>query len=147
MRALALALALLTASLAGAADIYRWTDAQGNVHFADAPPADVKSERLRMDSKPTNPATVAAQEEQLSMRIREADELAQIKDESARKAKAESDAHAADCKAAHDRYDAIQYSRKFSRTDADGKETWVSGADALKVKDEARADMQKACGE
>ncbi|HKL77885.1 MAG TPA: DUF4124 domain-containing protein, partial [Gammaproteobacteria bacterium] len=31
-------LAVLLPSLAGAGDVYRWTDADGEVHFGDRPP-------------------------------------------------------------------------------------------------------------
>ena len=32
--------------LSAAAEIYRWTDAQGRVHFSDTPPAAMSAERL-----------------------------------------------------------------------------------------------------
>ncbi|MFZ5653583.1 MAG: DUF4124 domain-containing protein [Pseudomonadota bacterium] len=39
MRLATLLSGLLLAGAAGAGDIYRWTDAQGRVHFGDRPPA------------------------------------------------------------------------------------------------------------
>jgi len=44
-------LVALCATLAGsarAADVYRWTDANGVVHFSDAPPAHVQAEKKEM---------------------------------------------------------------------------------------------------
>ena len=53
-----LALAASGAALAG--DIYKWVDAEGNVHYGDRP-AGAQSERMAIDSKPTDEARVAAQ--------------------------------------------------------------------------------------
>lgn len=51
---LILLFALLT-SLVGtaAAQIYKWTDAQGNVHYGDCPPADCKTEQIEAPQSPS----------------------------------------------------------------------------------------------
>lgn len=47
----ALALGLfLGAGIAGAAGVYKWTDADGKVHFTDKPPPDVKAETVRTNT-------------------------------------------------------------------------------------------------
>jgi glutaredoxin len=43
-----LLLALLALPLAASADIYRWTDAQGKVHYSDSPPPEVKAQQLKI---------------------------------------------------------------------------------------------------
>ncbi len=44
-----LLLALTTvAGTAGATEIYRWVDAQGNVHFGDSPPSDRQAEQIEI---------------------------------------------------------------------------------------------------
>lgn len=40
--------ALLAASLPATSDIYRWTDPQGKVHYADSPPADAKARQINV---------------------------------------------------------------------------------------------------
>jgi len=43
-----LAVAALAFTAAQAGDVYRWTDEKGVTHFADAPPRDVKYERVNV---------------------------------------------------------------------------------------------------
>ena len=53
-------LTLAASSGALAADIYRWVDADGNVHYGDRP-AGEQSELMDIVSKPTNPARLQAE--------------------------------------------------------------------------------------
>ena len=51
-------LLVLLASAAHAAEIYRWTDDQGRVHYSQTPPADAQAERLE-PAQGTRGATLA----------------------------------------------------------------------------------------
>ncbi len=51
------AMALMTYTLAQAADVYRWTDDKGVTHFADAPPQGVKYERVNARSGSSTAST------------------------------------------------------------------------------------------
>ncbi|MEQ8206249.1 MAG: DUF4124 domain-containing protein, partial [Woeseia sp.] len=53
-------LGVLFASGAVAGEIYKWTDATGNVHYGDRPAENVTVERLNIQSRPTDPARIAA---------------------------------------------------------------------------------------
>ena len=44
----------LTLSCIGHAEVFKWTDAQGNIHFGDQPPANRKSESLNIKSTPAS---------------------------------------------------------------------------------------------
>lgn len=143
---LALAL-LLAAAGAGAAEVYRWVDADGKVHFSDSPPPGVAAERLAIKSAPTDPAAVDLAESTREVRENQAAADAIVKDNAAREAAAKAEKKAADCEAARKRYEDIQYSRKFSSKDKDGKEVWLSGADADALKQKAKADVDAKCGD
>jgi glutaredoxin len=41
-------LALLALPLTAASDIYRWTDAQGKVHYSDSPPPEAKAKQIKI---------------------------------------------------------------------------------------------------
>jgi glutaredoxin len=43
-----LLLALLIASTPASAGVYKWTDAQGRVHYSDNPPADAKAQQVKV---------------------------------------------------------------------------------------------------
>lgn len=53
---IALAAGLALAASAHAADVYKWTDDKGVVHYADAPPDGQKYERVRVSSGTTSTA-------------------------------------------------------------------------------------------
>ena len=50
-----MALTLLTSISLHAGEIHKWIDADGNVHYGDAPPITVKTESVRIQSAPSNP--------------------------------------------------------------------------------------------
>ena len=147
MRALALIVCSLLASDAGAAEIYRWVDAEGKVHFADSPPPDIKAERLHIPSAPTDPAAVELNDAAREVREnrREADAI--VASNAVKEAAAKAEAKANACEGARKRYEAVQHSRKFSSTSADGKESWLSGADADDLKSKLKADAEAKCAE
>lgn len=53
---IALAAGLAMGATAQAADVYKWTDDKGVVHYADAPPGGQKYERVRVSSGTTTAA-------------------------------------------------------------------------------------------
>lgn len=53
-----LAAGLAVAGAVSASDIYKWTDAEGNVHFGDRPSGASSEERLAIGSRPTDPERV-----------------------------------------------------------------------------------------
>lgn len=61
---LTLSLGLISGAAASKNQVYRWTDAKGQVHYSDKPPADAQFDRVKIrDSAPasdTDPATAAA---------------------------------------------------------------------------------------
>ena len=38
-----------------AGEIHKWVDADGNIHYGDAPPVDVNSQNVRVQRAPSNP--------------------------------------------------------------------------------------------
>lgn len=47
------------AASAGAAEYYRWTDANGVTHFTDKPPVGITAEKLKSNARATPPAPPA----------------------------------------------------------------------------------------
>jgi hypothetical protein len=43
-----LLLAMLAGSLRAGAGVYKWTDAQGRVHYSDDPPAEAKAQQVKV---------------------------------------------------------------------------------------------------
>ena len=53
-------LAVSSAGMAFASDIYKWTDEDGNVHYGDRPTSEVSEEPLAVSSGTTDPPKVQA---------------------------------------------------------------------------------------
>lgn len=60
---------LLALSTSAVAEIYKWVDSGGHIHYSDKPPA-TEAEKLKIESRRTDPERIAA----LSERSRQADE-------------------------------------------------------------------------
>jgi hypothetical protein len=147
VRALLLVACGLLAMGASAAEVYRWVDKDGKVHFSDSPPPGVSAEKLAIKSQPTDPAAVDLAETTREVRENRAEADAIVAQNSAKEAAAKAEAKAEACAAARKRYDDIQYSRKFASKDAEGKEVWLSGADADNLKQKAKADVEAKCAD
>src|ERR1044071_4012205 len=78
-----LGLLIALSSAAATAQVYRWVDAKGTVHYSnEKPPADVKAKELNIDAKagPASPDTldcytVRCQGERLEQRLARREEL------------------------------------------------------------------------
>lgn len=146
MRRAAILLLALCAASALAGDLYRWVDAEGRVHYTDTPPPGTKAEKLGIRSQPTDPAALAADEAKTKSDERVAAEVERLKHEEALTAKEAADAKAEDCAAARKRYAEMRDERKIMDVDAKtGQETWARGDDAIKLKEQARLAVEKAC--
>jgi len=72
-----LGLLLLVATCAANAQVYRWVDAKGTIHYSNAePPAGVKADKLDIDARPGSPSpdtaecyTVRCQGERMEQRL------------------------------------------------------------------------------
>lgn len=58
MRAIAVVVLALLAFCASAQEVYKWTDAQGVVHFSDRKPADKTAQAMQLESAPLSSAAV-----------------------------------------------------------------------------------------
>lgn len=57
---LALCMVVAVGGNAIASDIYKWTDAAGDVHYGDRPSEDIEAERLDIKSRPTDRTQLAS---------------------------------------------------------------------------------------
>lgn len=148
----ALVIAILaTALVAGlapdaAAQVYKWTDKDGKVHFGDAPPPEATdAQLLAIKSAPTDPNALQLQDTARELQQKQSAMEDEVRANQQQRAAEERANKQAQCEAARKRYDGVQYSRKFATTGADGKEAWMSGDEADKMKADLKAAADKAC--
>ncbi len=141
-------LALLAAvTLPASADIYRWVDAQGRVHYSDKPVEG--AQRVKgVDSRPTDPAAVAERSQAAHDQREKALADAQKKqtDQAAAKAvdKDTATVQADRCKKAQEDYRVAIESQRLYRVGKDGEREYLNDEElstarinALKARDEA----------
>jgi hypothetical protein len=146
MRAAALLLCLALAGLAGAAEVYKWTDKDGKVHFGDAPPPDaIDAQRTGITSAPTDTTRLEVLDTQQELQKKQSAMEDELRANQQQRAEEERANKQAACDAARKRYENLQHSRKFVTTGADGKESWMSGDEADKMKADLKAAADKAC--
>lgn len=72
-RVVAAMLLALSATLPVGAEVFRWVDEQGQVHFGDCPPPDCRPEQVRIDPGPSDASVRAAEERAERLRAAERD--------------------------------------------------------------------------
>jgi hypothetical protein len=151
LRHIALSALALAATVGIAhADVYRWVDDKGEVHFSDTwvPGSTViKSNKPRPPgamednsaSKSAEPNKVAASADRASQ---------QLKDEANARAVKQDVAKTRDqqCKQAKERYEKSVQARRIYKSEKNGERDYMSDQEADTYRAQARKDVQDACG-
>jgi len=130
-------LILAGASGLARADVFRWVDDQGVIHYSDewVPGSVVIKTTVRPHSEPSASPSSA----------RVADQLAD--QANARAVQQDvAKAHDSQCSFAKDRYMKAVSSRRVYKEGKDGERQYMTDADADAYREQARKDVQQACG-
>jgi hypothetical protein len=148
LRILSLALFLTGAALAApAADVYRYVDAQGGVHYTDTwvPGSTlIKVDHPKGAAAPVTPARTP-QSKPLASGDRASADVAKAADERAVKADV-AQAQEEGCKTAKDNYTKAVASRRIIKSGSDGQREYLSEDDANAYRLQLHDAMQAACG-
>jgi hypothetical protein len=117
----------LAAQGAQAQGIYRWTDAQGRVHFGDRPPGKAESVPIPEPPPPATPAPTDAERAARQQRLLDAyrDERLE-KEEREAKQKAEEEERRRRCAFARDNLDRYERSPRIYAPQPDGERRFLS---------------------
>ena len=141
-------LAVIAANSAFAGDIYKWTDAEGNVHYGDRPDGE-QPERVAIASQPTDPARIqaAAQARTESRTARsEAAATAAAEGPSPDDLKAEADARAARCTSVKAQMQQLVTSRRLYREDDSGERVYLDESETLEARERVENQISEYCG-
>jgi uncharacterized protein DUF4124 len=149
IRTLAIALVLTgAAAIADAADVYRYVDAQGGVHYSDTWVPG--STLIKIDHHVNNTASNAAAKSTAQNRTAIAGERASVEVAHANEQRAVqadvAQAREQQCKQAQDNYDKAIHSRRIFKSNKDGEREYLNDTDADAYRLQLRTDMQAACG-
>ena len=148
----AIGLALCMALPATAQTMYKWVDANGEVHYSDKPPpSNVKTETLRIPEQAAGaPAASTAEkgpkslaEQDQAFRQRQAD-AAKAQAEQARKS-AEARDRAENCKRAKAALTNLELGGRQTRIDSKGERVFLTDEEITQATAQARKDAAAAC--
>lgn len=148
-----IAASLLVASAFGAGEVYRWRGADGVWHYSDQPRAGAELVRAGTPTQPpqADQAAAAAATGEPSMAPADAppaqttDSLPVSEDVAAEVRAAAAAAKSEQCKRAEDQYTRAIQARRITRTDADGKLSYLNSAEIDAARLQARANRDLAC--
>lgn len=140
-------LALAVASIAFAGDIYKWVDEDGNVHYGDKP-TGYESERLPIDSRPTNPARVQAQvaaQVEARATARETEAAAAAEGPSDEELQAKADERAEKCDRSREILQRFVTSRRLYREDEAGERVYLDEEQTRAARQRAEDEVDEYC--
>ncbi|MDK9723890.1 MAG: DUF4124 domain-containing protein [Sterolibacteriaceae bacterium MAG5] len=122
-------LCLMFLAAGAAAQAYKWTDAQGKVHFSDSPPPDRKADKLSIKpAVPENPEAVARSRDWKSQleesRVRQHQEQKREAAEQNKRQAAENR-----CQSARRSLDTLKRERPVYRFNKDGQKEYLEDKD------------------
>lgn len=144
---LAASAACLLAGTAGATEIYKWVDKDGNVHYGDVPEGKA-AETLAIESSRTNPDRVRAQRESVAKLQESLAERAEARDEAAaerEEARAEAEKRAKQCQEARERLRIAMEAQRLYKEDESGERIWYEDEDYDRIRNEAREQVDERC--
>lgn len=146
--ATAIALTLVSSGAVLANDIYKWVDADGNVHYGDRPVGQ-QSQRMAIDSRPTDNAAVRDQY-QAGMQARaehntaDADAAAEAA-KAAEEKQAEADERRKKCESSRATMENFVRSRRLYREDESGERVYLDEAETLAARQRVEDAVSEYC--
>lgn len=139
---------LAVAAIAGSAlagDIYRYTDAEGNVSYVDRPTGAPTEERVPILSKPTDPTQVQARLQSRFGRA-DADSGEMEEDPPTRAERAEAERQRAEkCQQYRDQLETYLTSRRLYRETSDGERQYLDENEILEARSQAEELVVEYC--
>jgi hypothetical protein len=140
-------LALVAAHSAIAGDIYKWTDAEGNVHYGDRP-AGEQPERVAVESQPTDPARIqAATQARADARTArsEAAAAAAASGPTPEQLKAEAAERAERCTSVKAQMQQLVTSRRLYREDENGERVYLDESETIAARERVENQISEFC--
>jgi hypothetical protein len=139
---------VLAAGSPAASEIYKWTDADGTVHYGDRPTGADFEERLNISSEPTDPQRVQeivqARAEARSER-QEAEAAMAANQPSPEELRAEAEERAEKCTQYKDRLQKFVTSRRLYKHDENGERVYLDEEETLAARARVQEKVEEYC--
>jgi len=135
------ALVLAGACTLARADVFRWIDKDGVPHYSDewVPGSVVIKTTVRPHSESSSPSSTASAARGVNEQVANQDNARAVQQDVAK-------ARDSQCAWAKDRYMKAIASRRVYKEGKDGERQYMTDADADAYREQARKDVQQACG-
>ena len=140
-----LALAGSGAALAG--DIYKWVDADGNVHYGDKP-VGAQAERMAIDSRPTDPSRAAAEPQNvMASRMAATERRAEMESSEAERAERQAEAakKAELCTSARAQMQSMITARRVYQEDENGERVYLDDSEREAARERVESQINDYC--
>ena len=144
MKKLLLTLLICFSATTIQAEIYKWTDDQGNTHYGDKPIEKSKEMDINIE-KSGNMKEKVNRKERLKKLLGSMEEDRQRKQDEAEKIKKERQKHKKNCDRANDRLKGYERAGYLYNYDKDGKKVISSNESRQKATDGLRKKIKKNC--
>lgn len=141
-------LALTASTGAMANEIYKWIDADGNVHYEDRPSGAATEERLNISYRRTSNSGVQnrIQARADAQKAREeADSVAAAAEQAAADRAAAAAARQEKCESARARLESYQQARRLYRTDESGERVYLDEVQQAEARQTAEEQIAEFC--
>lgn len=149
-RQLAVALLTVTALVfmtARADQVYRWVDAQGNVHYSQTPPSNAVTKAKLVDVEPPPPDITGAKQQEKLVSSMNAAEDARQKAAAAAQQQAQKKARKQQaCEDARKRLQGYMQAHRVITNANSAKPTYYTGENLVKFRQQAQEQVDKLCG-
>ena len=139
---------LAMAGSVSAGDIYKWTDAEGNVHFGDRPSGASTEERVAISSSPTDPNRVRdivqARNDARAERSA-AETAAQAAEPTAEEIRAAEAERKEKCSTYKERLQKFVTSRRLYRQDENGERVYLDEEETLAARARVQEQVLEYC--
>ncbi|MBU6469799.1 MAG: DUF4124 domain-containing protein [Gammaproteobacteria bacterium] len=138
--------AVLAFSAAQAQQVYRWVDAQGNVHYSQTPPpaGATKAKVIEVAPPPPDPTGVAEQQ-QLVKSVAAADAAQQKAAQEAAQAAAKKAQQQQACDAARKQLQAYMDTHRVITNSTSASPAYYTGDDLVKLREQTQQQVNKTC--
>ena len=142
------AAALITSGTAVASEIYKWTDAEGNVHYEDRPTADAQIERVAIASRKTDNTVVQARLEERRKARATAEQVASEAppEMSREEIRAEQKKRQEQCEMYRARLETFVNSQRLYREDDAGERVYLEAEEIQAARTRVEGQIKEYCG-
>lgn len=143
----ALALTLILGSNAVANDIYKWVDANGDVHYEDRPLSE-NAQRVAIESRATNRVTAAEQASATAQswaEARKARMAARSEGASPEELRAAAEEQRQQCATYRETLQKMLTSRRLYREDGNGERVYLDDTQIDEARAKAQSDVEEYC--